>query len=249
MLKKNIISAAMLAGTIIAPALAGSPAAPVAVAPVKEPVTKVCPFSGKIGVGLVNQYSEKGLVLTNPYTEDEMGVVGGAGLRYATPWGFDLTGAYAAQSFELDTKGLADTARQQDLWLGLRKQFSPLVGSEIGWHMTKGGLPGFASVLDSNFNEGNDLFQEIYTSSEFNLEEAFGWKGMFYRLGTGHSFDETTGHWLGNTIGIRRELRDRLDAILSVSANYSSDYWVDGISGWDAVVLKLELPYDVTMQN
>jgi len=247
MLKKNILSAALVAGAVVAPAFAGTPAAPAPapVAPAKAPAINGDAFSGKVFAGVVNQYSEKGLVLTNPYTEDEMGVIGGVGAKYKTSYGFDLVGAYAAQSFELDTKGLADTARQQDLWLGVSKDFTSLFSSEIGWHMTKGGLPGFVSVLDSNFNEGNDMFQEIYTSSTVNLEDALGLPGVFYKLGTGHSFDETSGHWFGNTIGVKREINSQLDAIVSVAANYSTDYWASGISGWDAVVLKLETPYKV----
>lgn len=244
MLKKNILSAALVAGAIVAPAFAGTPAAPAPapVAPAKAPAITEYPFSGKVFAGVVNQYSEKGLVPTNAYTEDEMGVIGGLCAEYKTPWGFGVNGAYSAQSFELDTKGLADTARQQDLWLGVGKEFGTFLRSDIGWHMTKGGLPGFASVLDSNFNEGNDLFQEIYTTHKVNLEDCLGLTGMFYKLGTGHSYDETTGHWFGNTIGVRTEVTQMVDAIFSVSANYSHDYWASGVSGWDAVVLKLETP-------
>lgn len=234
MFKHKVIPAAVFAAALVTGAHAGT-----SVSPVKEADKKESPFSGDIGVGLINQYSEKGLVLTNAFTEEGMGVAGGASLRYTTPWRFDVVSCYAAQSFDMDTRGLSDSARQQDLWLGLRKQFGSCAKSEVGWHMTKGGFPGFAAVLDSNFNEGNDLFEEIYSASEYDLEAMLGWKGVFIRTLSGHSFDQTNGHWMGGTLGYRHALRERLSAVLSVTGSYSKNYWVDGISGWDAVVLKL----------
>ena len=248
MQKKNIISTALIVASFAGVSVAGTKAVVcVPAMPISAPVASA--FSGSAAVGYSSNYDFRGLILRDAHDGGNM-----------TPIRVDTR--YALNDKTAITTGAGYKAlwNRDDIWggnfenefnynLGLEHKCAPGLTTSVNYNLFHGGIPGF--IAKHVNDKSHSITQEFGVGALYDFSEQ-GAKGLFASVNANYSFAGVTGWWFNATVGYKKDICEKVAAVLSASWNGTSNYynanahnWNIGANGTQGMNVRLDLPMTV----
>ncbi len=239
---KHVLSAALAVAALSSSAFAGTkcielPKAPVVPVPAPAP-QKI--FSGDLTVGFSSNYDFRGLILRTSDGENMTPIKLDTRTRLTDKT--DLTAG-------LGYKALWDKDILQDnefnVNLGVETKCTKGLTTRLGYDLYQGGFPGLVS---KGWKDNHSVTQEFMGGFQYDFG-AVGAKGVFVGANAHYSFNGVTGWWFDVTAGYKKQISEKLAAILSgtwwSTASYFDAQMPWMANGSQSFALKLELPYQL----